>query len=358
MHTLVTGANGLIGANLVRELIANGHKVRVFVRRSSNLKSLEGLEVETAYGDVLDIESLVQAAKGCDVVFHTAAVFSYWGNASGELENIAVDGTLNVIGAAKQAGVKRVVFTSSSVVMGSDTRPIIRDETFDLDEKDPPPYAQAKVSQEQAAFECAAAAGVNLIAVCPTMSIGPHGYRLGPSNGVIISYLDDKFKNTFSGGCNIVSVHDIAKGHVIAAEKGMPGERYILGSENLEWREIHKMISDLCGIPGPLVHINHTNSYLVAAGHELAARLTGKPTLSTREQAKMVGRYYWYDHSKIAKLGYSPRPARLALAEAISWLAASEHVSRATRTTLKLSREVYAVRRKKDKSDQDLGVSI
>ncbi len=356
MHALVTGANGLIGANLVRELIASGHTVRVFVRRSSNITSLAGLEVETVYGDVLDLESLVPAVKGCDVIFHTAAVFSYWGNASGELENIDVDGTLNVIAAAKQASVKRVVFTSSSVVMGSDTRPNVRDESFDLDEKDPPPYAAAKVSQEQAAFEFAANLRVELIAVCPTMSVGPHGVRLGPSNGVIISYLKDNFKNTFSGGCNIVSVHDIAKGHVIAAEKGVPGERYILGSQNLEWRDIHKMISELCGVAGPLMHINHTNSYLVAAGHELAARLTGKPTLSTREQAKMVGRYYWYDHSKIAKLGYSPRPARLALAEAISWLAASEHVSRETRITLKLSREVYAVRRKKDQSAQDLGV--
>lgn len=345
MKALVTGANGLIGANLVRELLRAGYKVRALVRPSSNLQSLAGLDVDTIYGDVLHADSLVEAAEGCDVVFHTAALFTYWDINSEQLENLAVDGTLNVIDASVKAGVARIVFTSSSVVLGSSERPLLRDESFDLDENENAPYVIAKALQERHAFEHAAAVGAKLIAVCPTMSVGPHGYRLGPSNGLIVAYLDDVTRATFPGGCNIVAASDVARGHIIAAEKGVAGERYLLGSENLTWSEIHKIVSELCGIDGPLWQTNHTASYLAATWYEIGARLSGKTPLTTRAQARMVGRYYWYDHARISALGYSPKPARQALAEAIAWLAASPQVSRSTRSTMRLSKEVYQARK-------------
>jgi len=345
MQALVTGANGLIGANLVRELMRSGHGVRALVRPSSNMQSLDGLDVEIVYGDVLHADSLIEAARGCDVVFHTAALFTYWDMNSEQLENLAVDGTLNVIDAAVAAGVARVVFTSSSVVLGSSERPLMRDESHDLDDNEDAPYVIAKALQERHAFEHAAALGAELIAVCPTMTVGPHGYRLGPSNGLIVAYLDDLTRATFPGGCNIVAADDIARGHIIAAEKATPGERYLLGSENLTWAEIHKIVSELCGIEGPLWQTNHTASYLAATWYEIGARLSGKTPLTTRAQARMVGRYYWYDHARIGALGYRPKPARQALAEAIAWLAASPHVSRRTRSTMRLSAEVYQARK-------------
>ena len=342
---LVTGANGLIGANLVRELLHEGHAVKIMVRASSNLSSLQGLDVPIVYGDILQPETLVDAFKDCDYLYHCAAVFAYWGSSPEQLERIAVDGTLNVLKAARNSGIKRIVVTSSSVTMGSSLGPEVRDETCLFEDPDPPPYSLAKLAQEQRAFEFAGKNGLDLVAVCPTMSIGAYGQNLGPSNGIITTYLGDPFKTTFPGGCNLVSVRDIARGHILAMQKGSTGERYLLASENLKWSEIHGLISDLCGIPGPLSNASHAASYLSATVLELGARLKGKSPVTTRAQAKMVGRYYWYSHGKTGQLGYSPIPARQALAEAIAWLVTTPHISREVRTSLTLKREVYEARK-------------
>jgi dihydroflavonol-4-reductase len=352
VKALVTGANGLIGANLVRALLAEGHEVRAFVRATSDLRSLSGLDVETVYGDVLEQETILAAADGCDVLFHAATIFAYWGHTSGELDKVAINGVLNAIEAARSAGVRRFVLTSSSVVLGSSVRPTVRDERALMREKNAPPYVTSKVEQERAAFARAKELGLELVAVCPTMSVGPHDYRLSPSNAVIMTYLKDPFKLTYPGGCNIVSVLDVARGHILAAENGVPGERYLLGSENLEWPDIHRTVSELCGVPGPFFFANHTTSYLAAAANEALSWLTRRPPPTTRLQARMVGRYYWYRHDKAAALGFSPRPARQALAAAIAWLTTSPHVSRELRATLKLSREVYQARASMERKDE------
>lgn len=344
MKAIVTGANGLIGANLVRELLADGHEVRAFVRASSDLRGLDGLDVEIVTGDVLRRETLVDAARGCDVLFHAAAVFAYWGFNVAQMEEIAVVGARNAVEAASTAGVSRVVLTSSSVVLGSSRERKVRDERCEMMEENPPPYSKAKALQESAAFARAAELGVELVAVCPTMSIGAHDYRLGPSNAIICSYLADPFKITFPGGCNLVSVRDVARGHMLAAFRGHAGQRYVLGSENLEWTAIHEMISDLCGVPGPHFHANHTSSYLAATAQEIISFFTQTTPLTTREQAKMVGRFYWYSHKRAtAELGFKPRPAQRALAEAIAWLVQSTHISPALRATLKLDLTAVAV---------------
>lgn len=345
MKTLVTGANGLIGANLVRGLLTDGHSVRALVRPTSDRRSLDGLDVECVTGDVLDRESVETTARGCEIVFHTAAVFAYWGHTAETLENVAVGGTRTVLEAAARAGVQRVVLTSSSVVLGSSTQTTLRDETDTLSEAVEPPYCHAKAAQEREAFTLASQLGLELVAVCPTITVGPHDTRLGPSNAVIVNYLSDPFRTTWPGGCNVVSVQDVARGHILAAQKGRAGERYVLGGENWEWSLIHRTISELCGVPGPLVYGNHTSVYLAAAAQEWAARWTGRPPAATRAQARMAGRFYWYTSDKARALGYAPRPARQALAEAIAWLAGSPHVSRALRSTLRLSREVHDARR-------------
>ncbi len=346
MKALVTGSNGLIGANLVRELIGRGHRVRAFLRKTSDRRSLQNLPVEIVSGDILDLDSLCDAARGCDVVFHAAALFSYSGTTAAELERLAIEGTVNAVKAAHRGGVQRVVLTSSSVVMGSSNRPLVRNEEDRLDDEEPVPYIRAKELQERAAVNHADELGVDLVMVCPTVTVGPHDYRLGPSNGIIISYLNDISKATYPGGCNIVSARDVAKGHLLAAQKGNPGERYLLGSENLGWFAIHSMVAELCGVSGPGWQANHTVSLLAATAWELASKLTGTPPLTTRNQARMVGKYYWYAHEKAARLGYRPRPARTALAEAIAWLSASPHLSRQTRATLRLSREVFQAKKR------------
>ncbi len=340
MKVLVTGANGLVGANLVRELLHAGHEVRAFVRQKSDRRSLEGLAVETVFGDVLDADSLKPAAEGCDVLFHAAAVFAYWNHPAAALKKIAVEGTLNTVNAAHAAGVGRVVLTSSTVVLGSATEKQVRDESSPGNETDA--YSAAKAAQEEAGFARAAELGLELVAVCPGMCLGAYDYRLSPSNAIVCSYLKDPWKLTWPGGCNLVSVRDVARGHLLVAEKGVPGERYVLGSENLEWPAIHRLIAELCGASPSKYTANHTSAYLAATAQEFVSWLTRKPPLSTRTQAKMVGRYYWYNHERAAALGYSPRPAREALAEAIAWLLSTPHIPMPLRAELQPLAEVYA----------------
>jgi dihydroflavonol-4-reductase len=341
MKAIVTGANGLIGSNVVRALLGAGHQVRAFVRPTSDCRSLSGLPVEIHQGDVLDPETLQSATRNCDLLFHAAAIFSYENAVSSELETLAVEGTINAIDAAYYSKARRVVLTSSSVIFGSSNRPLIRSEQDKPDEANNVPYITAKQSQEQAALAHAERLGVKLVMVCPTLTVGPYGYKVGPSNGAIVSYLRDPSKATFPGGCNIVSVRDVAQGHVLVARQGRPGEKYLLGSENLTWSSIHRTISELCGTSGPSWQANNTTSMLIATATELLGTLSQTQPLTTRIQARMVGRYYWYEHKKAQGLGYRPRPARAALAEAIAWLSANSQISRQVRTTLRLSRDVF-----------------
>lgn len=342
MRALITGANGLIGSHIARELLGANHSVRGLVRASSDLRSLQGLELELIRGDVCDKVSLIAAMEHCDVVFHTAAHFAYAGTRLEQLNQLAVEGTTNVLEAAKESAIKRVVLTSSSVVCGSSHRPLVRNEMDQLDAGETTPYVLSKQKQEQLAFELARVLGLELVAACPTMTIGPRDHRLGPSNGVIVAYLNDPLRTSFPGGCNMVSVQDVARGHVLLAQRGESGQRYLLGGENIEWQHVHRWISQLCGIAGPYWQANHTASFLAASSDELLSKLSNRQPLTTRTQARMVGRYYWYDHSKAQALGYAPGTARQAVAQAVSWLVASQHISRQVRIGLRLSREAFA----------------
>lgn len=353
MKALVTGANGLIGANLLSALLRDGHEAVGLVRPTSDLTHIEHLPVQLAYGDVLDPPSLGSAAAGCDVIFHTAVHFAYWGHTADALARTAIEGTRNVLAAAREAGVARVVMTSSSVTLGASYMPEIRDETRSAD-ADPgePGYVLAKIAQEREAIAVARHLGVDLVIACPTMSVGAFGASLGPSNGVIVSYLADPFRMTWAGGCNIVSVADVARGHIVLAERGVAGERYVLGSENLEWRAVHTAIARLAGVASPGPTASATTCYWVALAEETRARLTGAAPLATRSQAKMVGRYYWYDHGRAAALGYAPRAAADALADALAWLAATPHVARETRVGMRLARAVHAARAARMRDEQ------
>lgn len=346
MKALVTGANGLIGANLLRELLRDGATVTGLVRPTADISSINALPVELKVGDVLDPESLARAVAGQEVVFHTAVAFAYWGQEPAAMARTAIEGSLNLLAAAAEAGVRRVVMTSSSVTLGASYRPEIRDEASSAqDDPDESAYVLAKIAQEQEALAAARRLGVEIIFACPTMSVGPFGAGLGPSNGILTSYLADPLRMTWKGGCNIVSVRDVAAGHLILAQRGAPGERYVLGSENLDWRDIHSMVAELAGVAPPRTTASAVTCYGVAAAEELRARLTGKAPLATRAQARMVGRYYWYSHGRARALGYHPRPARQALAEALAWLSPSPHISRETRVGMRLAREVHAARR-------------
>jgi dihydroflavonol-4-reductase len=344
MKALVTGANGFVGANLVRCLLRNGYRVNALVRETSDLRSLDGLDVHIACGDIFDVHSLIKAAKGCTIIFHTAAFYSYARHSEDELMDTAREGTVQVLEAARERNIRRVVLTSSSVIFGSTTKPVRLDESQRVPEPEPPPYTVSKIEQDKIAFQLADQFGIEMVSACPTVCMGSHDYRLSESNAIIVNYLLDPLKATWPGGCNIVSVEDVALGHLLIASKGRKGHRYLLGSENLRWSEIHTAISEICGLPGPLLTAGHVACFLSGTYHEVLSFFNGRRPPVTREQAKMVGRYYWYTHKRMSALGYAPVPAKKALVSAVSWLTASEHISAPLRNSMTLSEEVYEQR--------------
>jgi dihydroflavonol-4-reductase len=344
MKALVTGATGLIGAHLVRALIAEGHAVRAVARNETRYDT--SLPVDWVTADLLDPGADLEATcAGCDIVFHTAAHFAYTGVTATEVHDTAITGTDRLLRACAYAGTRRIIVTSSSVVFGYSNHTTERDETAGIASGDnESPYARAKIAQHHHSLELGARLNLDVRFACPTMTLGPTSARLGPSNGLVAAYLADPFACTFPGGCNLVSARDVARGHLLIAHRGVAGESYLLGSQNMTWREIHTAIAELSGIAPPRVTLNHSLSFLAASADELRATLQGSVALTTREQAQMVGRYYWYTHAKAGSLGYSPAAAREALIETISWLAASSHIARETRTNMHLSPDIYRFR--------------
>jgi len=348
VKVLVTGANGLIGANLVRDLLGRRVRVRGVVREHSDLAALAGLDIELHRADVtLDTTVLEEAAQGCELVFHTALGFTYDRRRAAELQAAALRGTENVLRAAHAAGVCRVVLTSSSVVFGYSLGPVPRSESDQpADAVGENSYVSAKIRQDRLAFDVGRAIGLEVVAACPTVSVGAHGTTLGPSNALIVAYLLDPFRLTFPGGGNVVSARDVAVGHWLVSQYGTPGEHYILGAQNVTWPEMHAIVADLAGVEPPRTRLNHTLTYLAATVEEVRARMAGRAPLTTGDQVAMVGRYYWYDDAKARRLGYHPGNARDALADAVSWLAMSPHMSRELRATLRLHDDVYAARQR------------
>ncbi|HEY2620563.1 MAG TPA: NAD-dependent epimerase/dehydratase family protein [Acetobacteraceae bacterium] len=342
----MTGAAGLIGAHIVHALVGAGHEVRCLVRRTSRRGPLDGLPVTWFVADLLHADQeLDTACAECDVVFHTAALFAYGVVKPTLLHGTAVAGTEALLRACARQGVRRAVVTSSSVVFGHRTDAASIDETAILIRGDgEPPYVAAKIAQHQRSVKLGENLKLDVRFACPTMTVGPTSARLGPSNGMIVAYLADPFRSTYPGGCNIVSARDVAAGHLLIAARGTAGESYLLGSENLAWQQIHGMIAELTGVAPPRVELNHASAFLAATAEEIRAAMSGCPALSTREQAAMVGRRYWYSHAKAAALGYAPSPARDALIETISWLAASPHITREVRARMHLSADIYRFR--------------
>jgi dihydroflavonol-4-reductase len=310
------------------------------VRERADLRGLTGVDAPLARADTRSRDDLMRAFDGAEVVVHCAAVYSYSEDAA-RLERANVDGTRRVMVAASEAGVRRVVLTSSSVTCGSSAGPQQRDETGAIESEWVPAYFRTKVRQEQVAAEVAETRGLELVVACPTVVLGGPDWRLVPSNAVLVRYLLDPTRTTFPGGCNVAAVGDIARGHVLLAEHGKPGERYLLGGEDLGWRTLHTLVSELTGSSGPHLTGSRSSAWLAASVAEAVARLTGKPPLVARDEARTVGRWYWYSSAKAAELGYTARPARTTVAGALAWLVTSPHVPRLVREGLTLSQEVY-----------------
>ncbi|HEY6797454.1 MAG TPA: NAD-dependent epimerase/dehydratase family protein [Kineosporiaceae bacterium] len=340
MRLAVTGASGLVGGQVVRAARAEGHQVVALTRDPRSVPA--GADVRVVALD--DVAVLAAAMTGADALVHCAAVYAYGPDRAAEVQRVNRDGTRCVVEAAGRAGVPRAVVTSSSVTCGSSPTPVARDETGRLGEEAVPAYYASKAAQEEAALSAGAEAGVDVVLALPTVVLGGPYRRLAPSNAMVLRYLLDPTRSTFPGGCNVVDARDLGEGHLLLARHGAPGERYLLGGQDLTWRMLHTMVAELAGLPGPFAEIGVHTAWMAAAAAEAVARLTGSTPLSTREEASTVGRYYWYSSAKVAALGYTPRPARAAIAASLAWLCVGDDLPRWVREGLRLLPEVRAAR--------------
>jgi dihydroflavonol-4-reductase len=320
-RALVTGATGFVGANLVRTLIERGFRVRVVVRSQSSRKVLDGLDIEYARGDVLDRESLAGAMRACDAVFHTAAYVSMFVPDPEEMWRVNVGGTRNVLSAAREAGVPRVVLTSTvSAVAGSfDPEAIANEETpFNLGRRGFH-YCITKHAAEEEAKK-AVAAGQDVVIVNPSSMFGEYDVR--PNIGrMIVAVVKGQVPAYTHGGSNYVDVRDVCDGHILAYEKGRTGERYILANENLTHKEVFERIQKLVGGKAPGFRVPYPLAWLGGLGGEITGRLTGNEPQLDLTVARMSRYYFYFTYAKAqAELGFNPGSLDEAIVRAHRWL--------------------------------------
>jgi dihydroflavonol-4-reductase len=334
MRVCVTGASGHIGANIVHELVARGHEVSVSARSLDRLKAIDGLGVEKHEGDVLDEKSLRPALDGADVLVHAAAIYKNWTKDPEEMPRTSLEGTKNALRAAKDAGVKRVVYTSSCNAVGfsKDGKPL--DETSWNDAYHLP-YVRAKVESEKLAHEMAKELGLELVAVLPTAVVGRFDYAITPSTKNFVEVLKKKAPLGFP--INLVDVRDVALGHVLAMEKGKSGERYLLGSENLETEPLAKIIEEETGVKAKMGMPPGWVLGAVAAISEGISSLTGKEPMITRALVRELtsAKGLLFDCTKAKKeLGLEPRAPREIVRETARWCAFVGQIDESIKTKL------------------------
>jgi dihydroflavonol-4-reductase len=319
MQALVTGGTGFVGAHVARALATAGHSVRVLHRASSRRDALEGVIYESALGDILDLDSLRAACAGCDWVFHVAAVADYWRADTAKLFDANVRGTALVLQAAREAGVRRVVFTSSAAAVGirADGTPADERDVFNL----PPgrfPYGYSKALAERVVAE-AVAAGQDIVTVNPVVILGP-GDLNQISGDFVIRIRQMGWRIPVPpGGVAVTDVRDVARWHLAAAERGVAGERYILGTENYPYHRWFALIAEVVGAPRPAFPLPPEIIPLAATVID-AARAVGLRLPVDADQTRLGGRRLYFDTGKAwAALGEPRIAMRQSVQDTYDW---------------------------------------
>ncbi|GJM16842.1 MAG: dihydroflavonol-4-reductase [Thermodesulfobacteriota bacterium] len=320
MATLVTGATGFIGSHIARKLVDRGVQVKVLLRKSSKTTNIDDIDVEKVYGDVMDMDSINEALSGCDTLYHTAGVASFRKEDYQKMEDINVDGTSNILNAAVESGIKKVVHTSSIAAIGVDSEGgVANEETeYDLDYLGVK-YLDTKHRGEQIALDLAKK-GLPLVVVNPATVIGTGDIYLS-STAFILWYYKKKFPGYMDGTLNMVDVEDVAEGHILAAEKGGIGERYILGNKNFTLLELFSLLEEVTGVPKPKMKIPY---FMALASGYFVERILGMsfPNYSTMDldSVKLSKLRWHFDSSKaINELGYQPRDVKESVKNTLEW---------------------------------------
>jgi dihydroflavonol-4-reductase len=327
MKSLVTGATGFVGSSIVRELLKDGKEVKVLVRKSSNTKNIDGLDFETAYGDVRDKEAVKAALKGCDTFYQAAALYEYWGHSKREYYDVNVEGTKASLQAALEQGVPKVVHTSSVVALGGHGRdsPAKEDAEFNAWKTG----AHYNISKHLAEVEAIKLAqkGLPVVVVNPAAVIGVRDIRPTPSGRMILDVLNKKTPGYMDGGGNYVDVEDVARGHILAAAKGRVGEKYILGNANLSVLEFYNLIADVAGMQPPKLKFPYPAVIATSYLYLLIASVTRKPPPVTPAFARAGRMYMYYDSTKAVKeLGFPQTPIRTTVEKAVNWFRENGYV--------------------------------
>lgn len=333
MKCFVTGASGFIGANLVHELNARGHQVRALVRAGSDLRGLQGAQYEPVHGDLGEPRRLAEWLRGCDWCFHVAASYHLWLPDYAPMYAANVDGTRHVIEAAVEAGCARIVYTSTVGCIGlpRQTAGVVTpsDESTPVSEAQMNNhYKRSKWQAELTARELAAK-GAPVVIVNPGAPIGPRDVKPTPTGRVIVDFLNRALPAYVDTGLNYVHVRDVAAGHILAAEKGRIGERYILGHAEGNWtlKQALDVLAQITGLPAPRVRVPHGVALAAAHVDEVLARFTGKPPKAPLAGVRMARHKMWFNPAKaIRELGLPQTQPRQAFVDAVEWFLASGQV--------------------------------
>jgi dihydroflavonol-4-reductase len=324
---LVTGGTGFVGANLVRELLHDGATVRVLARPGNDRRALTGLDVEIVEGDLTVPASLRPAVAGVPVVFHVAADYRLWTPDPRALFRANVDGTRAVLTAATDAGAKRIVYTSTVGALGipKDGREGAEDTPVTLADM-VGPYKASKFLAEQAALELAGK-GAPVVVVNPSAPVGPWDVKPTPTGQMIVDFVLGRMFASLDTGLNVVHVRDVARGHLLAAERGRIGEKYILGHANMSLMDIFTMLAGITGLRPPRLRIPYAIAWLAAAGMECAACITRTAPRVPLTAVRMARKRMYFSPAKaLRELGLPQTDVRHALDEAVRWFAEHGYV--------------------------------
>jgi dihydroflavonol-4-reductase len=316
---LVTGASGFLGWHVARLLAERGYQVRALARPGSRVI---GLEPEIVTGDLRDPDSLKRAVMGCGLAFHVAADYRLWARKPVELYESNVEGTRNLLEAAQRAGVERVVYTSTVGTIGIPHEGLGDEQTPVSLQDMAGVYKRTKFLAEQVALECAAS-GFPVVIVNPTAPVGDHDVKPTPTGQIIADFLKGRLPAFIDTGLNIVDARDVAEGHLLALERGQPGERYILGSENLTLAQILDALAKITCRKAPSARLPYAVAYCAGVCSTVWAEVTGVAPRVPIDAVRMARKKMWVTHAKARReLGFQPGSAENALRKGVEWFSA------------------------------------
>ena len=325
MKCFVTGATGFLGSHVARLLLAKGADLRLLVRTSSRTDNIADLPAERVVGDLRDVESLKRGMAGCEVVFHVAADYRLWAVNGQELYQSNVEGTRNILQAARDSHVRRVVYTSSVATMGFGNNGRVTDENTPVAlDNMIGDYKRSKFMAEQLVLQ-AGRGGQNVVMVNPTTPIGERDIKPTPTGRIVVDFLKRKFPAYVDTGLNLVDVKDCAEGHLLAMEKAVPGERYILGGENLTLKQILDKLAAITGLPSPGIRLPYAVAYATGVVDTLVTgTIRQREPRVTLDSVRMGRKKMFVTSAKAEReLGWKPGPVDGALRRAVEWFRAN-----------------------------------